>query len=510
MVLRERILRALYGGALVSAAALTVSACGDEPGPSSSNGWTVNNAQPDMSTIPDQSQPADQGSPLDQGLYPPDIGQPPADMAPSDQGVPDQNPPVDQGSPVDMEPSDQGRPDQNPPVDQGTPDSGTPDMQPDMPPADMAPDMAGGCIDPNINYSQLPYQDWQQDVGTINGTKVIVCGAQDSLGSCKEAKDYTDAEFATFLANSLGVPQGCSGEPEPVISQGGSWCGPLNVSRSQCCYAVDISFSFCAVGRPFTVDGEVRLADVMRRDGWCESMHLDGVEALSPELRQEIAAAWAENGTHEHASVASFGRFLMDLMSLGAPLDLVKATTKAIDDEIRHARDCFSIASTYAGFQLGPDVVDVSGSMDHAGNEAIILRDAILEGCIGETLAASVAQWMTPRAMHAPVREILQGISQDEGDHAVLAWEFVSWMLATRPHLIEVARETFASVKVSLEGTWAWGMDVTEEVALAHGRVRPATEEQLRLRAYIEVVKPCADTLFAQFDAIQPAVSADA
>lgn len=468
MDLRERILRALYGSALVSAAALSTTACGDDASTDQSNrqtgnGWTLNHQQGDMSTSPQDMR----------SLPPQDMGRPPADMPP----------------PIDAGPVDQGVPDQGPP-DQGMPDQGPPP----------------GCFDSAQSEAILPYEGWKEMAFEFNGKRVLVC--DDTLGECATAEEMSHEERVKFLEVTLDAPSGCTGDPEVALAPDAFFCGPVPLSRAGCCYAVDIQFSFCAVGRPFTVDGQVRLAQVARRDGWCDPIELDGLDALPPSLREEIAAAWAESGTHEHASVASFGRFLMDLMSLGAPLDLVQATTRAIDDEIRHARDCFSVASAYAGMPLGPDTVDVSGSMDHAGDEAIILRDAILEGCIGETLAASVAAWMAPRSTFPRVATMLHGIAEDEGDHAVLAWRFVDWMLETRPHLIEVARSTFASVKVNLDGAWARGLDVLEHEALLHGRIRPATEESLRLRAYEQIVQPCAAALFEKFEGERSNLSA--
>ena len=112
------------------------------------------------------------------------------------------------------------------------------------------------------------------------------------------------------------------------------------------------------IGRPFTVDGNARFANVARIDGWSEPCTLDALGDLPKELRAEIARAWADAGAHEHASIASFARFMMDLMSLGAPRELIEATTQAIADETRHATRCFSIASAFAGCSLGPEEVD--------------------------------------------------------------------------------------------------------------------------------------------------------
>lgn len=488
MTLRDQILRALYGGALLSTA-LSVSACGDEAsGENENNSWVLNNETYDMGG--DQSQGVDM-------VGMPDMTPPPRDQGPDR----DQDPPRDQGFPRDQDygdfptPVDQGLPDvppDMPPVDQGAPDLPPPV---DMDTPDVPPDTS--CYDPTMDHVRLPYDGWQADAFNLQGKRVLVCAQPGPTDACVNPDKLDELGQRDFLASALGVATGCSGEPEPNVVPGGRFCGPIPSMIRECCYVVDINFSFCAVGRPFTVDGVARLADVTRRDGWCEVMHLEGLEALPAALRQEIAAAWAESGTHEHASVASFGRFLMDLMSLGAPLELVRDTTRAIDDEIRHARDCFSVASAYAGMPLGPDVVDVAGSLDHAGDEAVILRDAILEGCIGETLAASVAEWMAPRVQDEQLRDVFTRIAAEESEHALLAWRFVSWMLETRPHLLPVAQRAFAFASPHQDRGWAEGASEVERLTLAHGVIRPATEEALRLRAYLQIVRPCAEALLA-------------
>jgi hypothetical protein len=46
----------------------------------------------------------------------------------------------------------------------------------------------------------------------------------------------------------------------------------------------------------------------------------------------------------EHASVAAFARFTLDLLALGAPADLVQSAQQALGDEIAHAELCFGLA----------------------------------------------------------------------------------------------------------------------------------------------------------------------
>jgi hypothetical protein len=65
----------------------------------------------------------------------------------------------------------------------------------------------------------------------------------------------------------------------------------------------------------------------------------------------------------EHASVASFARFSLQLMAAGAPASLVEAAHRAALDEIEHARLTFRLASRYEGRALGPGPLPVDGSV---------------------------------------------------------------------------------------------------------------------------------------------------
>lgn len=66
---------------------------------------------------------------------------------------------------------------------------------------------------------------------------------------------------------------------------------------------------------------------------------------------------WTRVGLMEHASVAAFSRFSLQLMALGAPSDLLQKSHEAAADEIRHARDAFALAGHYAGRPVGPGVM---------------------------------------------------------------------------------------------------------------------------------------------------------
>jgi hypothetical protein len=252
-------------------------------------------------------------------------------------------------------------------------------------------------------------------------------------------------------------------------------------------------FGECVVGRPFIVDGEVRTGGEGTAAGWKDDIELD-VASLPATLRSEVAAAWLDAAEHEHASIVSFSHFMLDLMALGAPAHLIEATTRAIDDEVRHARACFAIASAYAGTELGPGPIDIRGA-ESTGDAEKALVAAIREGCIGETLAGVIAEWQAPRVKSETMRETLQTIADEEGDHALLAWQFAQWLIAERPELREVARRAFEEAAVELESPWATGGDVADSALVEHGVLRAGVEDHLRRRAFHDVVMPCADAI---------------
>jgi hypothetical protein len=181
-------------------------------------------------------------------------------------------------------------------------------------------------------------------------------------------------------------------------------------------------------GRPFLVAEAARFADVTERADWLDVDLTPSLGNLSPLERAELAAHWARLGQMEHASIAAFARFNLQLLALGAPSDLVEACNQALIDETAHAKLCFAFASTYAGEKLGPAKLDMSRCFD--GIDLVsVTKLVIAEGCIGETIAALEALEDADRATDSVVRNALLRIASDERNHAELAYRFVRWAL---------------------------------------------------------------------------------
>src|SRR5262245_37277833 len=121
------------------------------------------------------------------------------------------------------------------------------------------------------------------------------------------------------------------------------------------------------------------------------------------EVDARIVAAWAQDAQMEHASIASFARFTLELLAVGAPPKLLVASQQAGCDEIRHAQMCFTIASRFAGTKLGPGPLDVGG-VEAARDLAAIVAATVREGCVVETLSAAYAKERAERARDPRLR----------------------------------------------------------------------------------------------------------
>ena len=82
--------------------------------------------------------------------------------------------------------------------------------------------------------------------------------------------------------------------------------------------------------------------------------------------------------------MASFARFTLQLLALGAPPDLLIEAQRASLDEIEHAKTLYDLASQYAGRPLGPSQLSLDDLSLDADPQTIV-ADLVREGCVGET-----------------------------------------------------------------------------------------------------------------------------
>jgi hypothetical protein len=298
-----------------------------------------------------------------------------------------------------------------------------------------------------------------------------LCAMSSSCGSTQFACQTSSDECAVDSDCSTG--ERCSlrdfGELNPLAS-------PAGLYRA-------CELGACPIpGRPFLVAGMPRSAEV------------EAPPALAPALRAEIARGWLDQALMEHASVAAFARFALQLLSLGAPPELVADAARAMQDETRHAQDCFRLARRYAPSDIGPGPLPLDGALAESDLTAIVIG-TVREGCVGETLAALEAAEALQHCQDEAARPVLERIAAEEARHAQLAWRFVAWALHTRgsddaSELRQHVRAAFAAELRATDGESAIG-SFDAELA-RHGLLSAPVRRALRQRALREVLAPCA------------------
>lgn len=201
-------------------------------------------------------------------------------------------------------------------------------------------------------------------------------------------------------------------------------------------------------GRPFLIDCTARVAPVVASGDWQARAAAPRVDHLTPSERDALARHWSRLGQLEHASIAAFARFSLQLLSLGAPPELVEQCTQALADETAHTKLCFQLASAYAGRALGPGKLDIDGSLSFSSLEDVVDL-VIAEGCFGESGAALEALEAADAASDPVIRAAYTLIAGDEQRHAELAFRFVRWALEQSPQTV---RERISSA-VAAPGT---------------------------------------------------------
>ena len=79
---------------------------------------------------------------------------------------------------------------------------------------------------------------------------------------------------------------------------------------------------------------------------------------------------------------------------------------------------------------MGPGPLDMSGALADISVEDV-LRTVIVEGCIGETVAAMEAKEALTYVTDPTLRYVFSEIARDESQHAMLAWRTVGWLCDT-------------------------------------------------------------------------------
>jgi hypothetical protein len=313
------------------------------------------------------------------------------------------------------------------------------------------------------------------------------------------------------LAAAQGAFGSCTSMNELVTM----WLSGPTTMGTNCCYQVDVTAPDAPIcvpipGRPFMVEGQARVAPVRAGlRGWEErpttsarasaafSAPSPCIAELDEATRAQLGRAWATDAAFEHASIGSFGKLALELLSFGAPADLVRAAHEAALDEIGHAQQCFALASGYLGAAVGPGALVEARSFTGASTLADLAIAAVHEGCFGETIAAVVASAQLADATDPAVREVLAIVAEEESRHAELSFRIVAWAIGAGGDAVRTAvHGAFLEALTEIRRAAQLGAPEATSTSLrAHGRL--STTEMLaeRLRGAEEVVVPAMGLL---------------
>jgi hypothetical protein len=331
---------------------------------------------------------------------------------------------------------------------------------------------------------------------------ICVCSATGNQCAVSNCKKDADCNGTLCAQLSALTPNGCPGgisfacttrDDECAVDADCPDAGICTIDFDRairtCQHPVCCDSIGC--GRPFLVAGAARSALAEARSDWRAGGLAPSLAGIDDARREALAAYWTRAGLMEHASIAAFARFVLQLLSVGAPPGLVNDAQAAILDESEHARACFALASAYAGRPVGPGPLAMSGALDEVDERSILIM-VLREGCIGETVAALEAAEAREHATDPVIQRALEKIAVDEGRHAELAWRYAAWAIARGGEALRAAaREVLLE---AFEDTSA-APDSSEDSLLCHGILSAQHRAELRRQAMIKAIRPSAVAL---------------
>lgn len=310
----------------------------------------------------------------------------------------------------------------------------------------------------------------------------LACIPKDSTGGCP-SQDNAWGPISASLDGCTCLRAVNSG-PSPDPSGG-----------DLCCYKTTVETA-CVVGRALPSENGPLVAPFDHAErGWSDENIGPCVEDLSSTEREIIAQRWIRDGLFEHASIASFSRLALALLATSADADLVRAAHEAALDEVRHAKLSLSLAAAYRGEPIGPRALPLPEALPLGADLLELAVSSVVEGAVGETLAAVLAAEQAAVAKDPAVRRVLAGIAEDESRHAELAFRVIAFALAAGGEPVRAAvSRAFAEASSRLPEP-PEDVALSEDVARAHGFVAANDTRLAFVRAMDDIVLPLGRAL---------------
>jgi hypothetical protein len=184
----------------------------------------------------------------------------------------------------------------------------------------------------------------------------------------------------------------------------------------------------------------------------------------------------------EAVSVHAFARLAAELISHGAPAELVNAARRGQRDEVRHAHATRALARHFGVPVKWP----ARPRLAVRSLAAMAIENAV-EGCVRETYGAALAYARALRVADDQVRDVMRSIARDECKHAELSWKVAAWAM---PRLTPREREVMRAAMRAAARELLSGGDDELDAATSLICGMPSRGQRRRMAALLD------DTLF--------------
>jgi hypothetical protein len=222
---------------------------------------------------------------------------------------------------------------------------------------------------------------------------------------------------------------------------------------------------------------------------------------LSPYDPSQVAfatLAWTLRAEEEHRSAGVFAEIVAGCLDLGAPLDLVAALGRVVQDEIAHAALCFDLSARFGTRPPAATFDRLRARLEALGPDRgqRTLSLLLFEGAVGESVSVGLFRASQRGTREPCARAALSAIVRDEARHATLCWHAAAELL---PQRSDEEREALGRELSRSFGAFEQGAALPSLRALEAGeRVDPAAVElgvippEVRVEAFYDGIEKIA------------------
>ena len=244
--------------------------------------------------------------------------------------------------------------------------------------------------------------------------------------------------------------------------------------------------------------------DDARRTSALWSSQIDSCHVVDAVSRDDVSIEWMRQASAEHASVASFAAFTLQLMTNGAPPLLLKEAAQAAADEVRHAELCFALAGMHVGGSVEPTAIDGDALAQLRPQNLSELAEAVLvEAAVAEfaSVVRMAARVDSSGSKLLPVeRDALLHMIADELRHVALAWRTLSWAVTVDPLLAAPLASQATQISKTLSTDKSAELIRSLAHCLERGVMLGSENARLRVLANDSLVSNAHQTLRETFD----------